>query len=279
MSLMIVSFSFQLNFSQSFINGDFENVTSVDCEYNLPDATFNKRIANVTAFGKTYFLGKQEGEADILTSGCYVEPQNGQWCIGLASDYHLYTTSDAIAIELTSNLVPDKSYKLTFYLYGNISFSDSLTNIKIGESLNNSTFGVLIDTVTPDPMGWKYVDLEFKSQQNSKFITVQNIPGTNGWNQIDNFTLSMTTSNAIVESQNTSGLNIFPNPATDFVNISVKSFDNNSTFNIIDMSGRTLLNGKLNCDYSTINIQQLPSGLYFINVISQIIQTIKLIKS
>lgn len=249
----------QTSFGQTFINGDFENNISTGCDYNLSDATFNSKISNVFAFGKTNFGGNYIGETDIQTAGCNVTPQSGSWCIGIASDYATYTTSDAVAIELTSNLVPGNSYNLSFYLFGNTTFSSILANVKVGESLTDSTFGIPIDTVAPIPNSWTLITLNFVATQSSKYITVKNIPGTNSWNQIDNFTFSnITHINSIF--QKISEVEIFPNPTSDFISIQT---DNSSKF--ISATIRNTIGELLfTTDNSIMDFSRLQSGLYYI---------------
>jgi hypothetical protein len=185
----IVWFGFSINqcLCQSFINGDFESNTSVGCEYNLIDNLFNTRISNVTAFGKGYAwaFGGYVGEIDIQTSGCNITPQNGNWCLGLSSD--TASTSDAITIELDSNLSAGINYELSFYIFGNTSFDNTLANIEVGESLSDTLFGKLISSITPETNKWKYVSMTFTAAQNSNYISVRTKAGIRGWTQIDNF--------------------------------------------------------------------------------------------
>ena len=187
----IVLFSFSINqcLCQSFINGDFEFNTSVGCDYNLTDSEFNTRISNVTAFGKGYSGAGYFGEVDIQTSGCYIIPQNGNWCLGLQSD--TAATSDAITIKLDSSLSLGITYELSFYIYGNTNFSSTTANIEIGESLTDTLFGILIDSITPDTNNWKFVSMTFTATQNSNYISVRTKVGIYGWTQIDNFSINV----------------------------------------------------------------------------------------
>ncbi|MBK9220505.1 MAG: hypothetical protein IPO16_00080 [Saprospiraceae bacterium] len=147
-------------------------------------------MPNVYAFGKTYINLKYQGEVDIQKKGCYVSPFSGNWCIGLGSDYLTYKTSDAIALELSSALIIGNKYKLSFYILGNTTFSDSIGSLLIGESNSSANFGIVIDSVHPIAMTWKEINLEFTAQQNSSFITVKNEVGINAWNQVDSFILA-----------------------------------------------------------------------------------------
>ena len=64
--------------AQTFLNGSFETNTATGCSYNLSNSAFNDLMSNVNAFSVNY------EQIDIHTSGCYVDPQDGNWCVGLA---------------------------------------------------------------------------------------------------------------------------------------------------------------------------------------------------
>ncbi|MBK9220521.1 MAG: hypothetical protein IPO16_00160 [Saprospiraceae bacterium] len=91
---------------------------------------------------------------------------------------------------MSSALIIGNKYKLSFYILGNTTFSDSIGSLLIGESNSSANFGIVIDSVHPIAMTWKEINLEFTAQQNSSFITVKNEVGINAWNQVDSFAIS-----------------------------------------------------------------------------------------
>jgi hypothetical protein len=66
---------------------------------------------------------------------------------------------------------------------------------------------------------------------------------------------------------------IFPNPANNYLNVLVKN-DVRSTYQIYDVTGKVLNYGLLNSDVNQINISDLPTGFYFIKLISSQKQSI-----
>lgn len=62
----------------------------------------------------------------------------------------------------------------------------------------------------------------------------------------------------VVES---SILNIYPNPTNSVLNIEVKE---NTNIKIVNLLGKTLAEQQLNTDINTINVSNLPSGVYYI---------------
>lgn len=60
-------------------------------------------------------------------------------------------------------------------------------------------------------------------------------------------------------------VSIYPNPATDLVHIKApKNFGSNATISLIDLNGRTLSQEKLSSELTSIDISQLPAGVYLI---------------
>ena len=60
-------------------------------------------------------------------------------------------------------------------------------------------------------------------------------------------------------------IEIYPNPAEDFLNVKINN-DRNYTINIIGIDGKIYLNKTENSN-SQINIENLSSGIYFIEII------------
>lgn len=265
--------------SQSFINGDFEINTSTDCEYNLTDVVFNKKVSNVIAFGKGFTTTNgYSGEIDIQTSGCYITPQSGNWCIGLASD--TASTSDAVAIELNTNLIAGNDYELSFHIYGNTEFQDTLANIEVGETLTDTLFGILIDSVSPDADSWKQVSLVFTANQNSNYISVQVKHGImQGWTQIDNFMINSITTSTNVYDSNSNRI-VYPNPTSTNISINFQESISSGFATLISPSGRLLREIELkNRKDVNIDLIGIPSGVYFIKIESkEVTDIIKFIK-
>ena len=64
-----------------------------------------------------------------------------------------------------------------------------------------------------------------------------------------------------------SAFSIYPNPATDAVNIKLQSEDNiGQSFLILDVTGSVVINGVLNSVITRFNVGELPSGVYVVQV-------------
>jgi hypothetical protein len=76
-------------------------------------------------------------------------------------------------------------------------------------------------------------------------------------------------------------INLFPNPAQDVVTIQLSNANTaNGSIEIINMDGKVLRTFEVNQSSTTIDIRELPAGLYFVKYITaDISKQIKLIKS
>ncbi|MCB0819605.1 MAG: T9SS type A sorting domain-containing protein [Bacteroidetes bacterium] len=243
---------------QGFINGDFENNETDTCVFNLTNSSFNSTVENVYSFGI-------EEQPDVQTDTCYVTPQSGDWCIGLSarpSGGH-----DAIALELTSSLVPDQFYELKFWTFGNTSFHPLLDSLKIGLSSQNSAFGNRIYTTLAEQSAWQEHTILFQSDSAYSFITVEMKEDFNsGWVQIDNFSISNSTG-GFADLNSYNHLQIFPNPASEVVNFKVESNTKIAQFSIFTTSGKIAFEGLItNSDGFKIDIGNLPNGVYVVKV-------------
>ncbi|HEX5624417.1 MAG TPA: T9SS type A sorting domain-containing protein [Saprospiraceae bacterium] len=254
---MLVATSLFLS-GQTLLNGDFEVNKASDCTYNLEDRDFNRHFSGVRAFGKKYiFSRKYVGESDIQTHGCYVTPQSGDWCVGIGSD----TTTDAIALSLSAKLVPGKSYRLDFYVFGNTTFVSSLATLMIGSSTNDSTFGEFIDSVAPESMNWKAATMQFTAINDGSYITVKNAR-QRGWNQVDHFVIQEVTGS---EQESYSKPLLFPNPATDNVRILLKEPGQKLSVKVYNTMGILLHQS----EEQQIDLSEFPPGMYLVEVHTQ----------
>jgi bilirubin oxidase len=73
----------------------------------------------------------------------------------------------------------------------------------------------------------------------------------------------LVTSNVGIEEQN-EGLKIFPNPTSDILTLETSFI--NSKYTVLDHTGRIVLKGILEEKISSIDVQHLSSGIYFLNV-------------
>ena len=68
------------------------------------------------------------------------------------------------------------------------------------------------------------------------------------------------------EEFDTSSLKLYPNPVLNVLNIKVDYNLINQPYNVFDSLGRVVLNGKLNDVDTSINVEQLSKGIYYIKL-------------
>ncbi|MCG2612189.1 T9SS type A sorting domain-containing protein [Flavobacterium sp. SM15] len=74
------------------------------------------------------------------------------------------------------------------------------------------------------------------------------------------------------------GIAVYPNPASDMIRIQTKNFAENKAYAVFDQFGRPVVRGALNGEETTVNINHLAKGIYFIQVGQGKNQTLKVIK-
>lgn len=83
-------------------------------------------------------------------------------------------------------------------------------------------------------------------------------------NQVDNL-IGCTAAYVKKTISNTRNPEVYPNPATDLITISVDNA-NFDTYTILNNVGQTIVNGKLTQQETQMNVKNLNPGLYFINI-------------
>ncbi|CAN5537264.1 hypothetical protein BH11BAC3_BH11BAC3_26090 [soil metagenome] len=168
------------SFCQSFLNGDFEINTAVTDRINIANITYNTLMANSTGFGST-------GNIDVIGSDTLCGPaQSGNWFIALTGG-----GTDIVSLKLSTPLLQDKSYIISFYDRTCLPFSQFSYPLEVGASDVHDQFGSLIYLTPVATTTWTLRTFLFKAPGNAQFITVKvragNTYGT--WCQLDNFSI------------------------------------------------------------------------------------------
>jgi uncharacterized protein (TIGR02145 family) len=64
----------------------------------------------------------------------------------------------------------------------------------------------------------------------------------------------------------TNSIKLYPNPVNRVLNVNIDNYLISQPYTIIDNLGRVVLNGKLNDVESTINVEQLSKGIYYLKI-------------
>ena len=193
-----------------------------------------------------------------------------------------YHANDANAWFYTQgiNLTAGTQYKIT-YEYGSRAAAAYPENLKVAFGMDNSHTAmteVLADHIgiltgsnkitseiefTPATSGVYYFGFNAHSSADQFYLYVDDISVT---------TVTLATGESIVKQN---GVNIYPNPFTDFIRIS--DVKNVVSVSIVDMSGRMVKTVK---PANEINLSSLKSGMYLINLTMKdgSVKTVKSIK-
>ena len=74
---------------------------------------------------------------------------------------------------------------------------------------------------------------------------------------------------------------VYPNPTTNYLQLEVKNTDfSNLTYQLYDLNGRLIANRKITTETSTIEAEQLPTGLFLLKVLdnNKEVKTFKIVK-
>jgi hypothetical protein len=88
------------------------------------------------------------------------------------------------------------------------------------------------------------------------------------------FTNIIEESGSDITPVNQPSLQLFPNPASDFVNLS--GLQVNETIRLFDLNGRLFISRKAASESETVPVSHLPAGLYVVRIGNG--QTVKLVK-
>jgi hypothetical protein len=159
------------------------------------------------------------------------------------SGIRLYTADSSnfsfVSIDYLIDLRTISSVTITFY-----GFRD-------GVQYNEQAFTVPDDQIGTFTLNWPAVD-EIRVASPSMYIFFDNFSiGTAGVLSVDDFT------------EDSKDVNLFPNPATDFIEIS--GLDKAETYIIYNLLGMKVQQGIV-ADRKKINITDLKSAIYFIKI-------------
>jgi fibronectin type 3 domain-containing protein len=98
-------------------------------------------------------------------------------------------------------------------------------------------------------------------------VRAKNASGVSPWSEIWSFTTVFDI--GIVELPANNNLEVFPNPAHDFITVHSAMSLAGSTYLIVDETGKQVLMGQFTGETTTINISSLTPGIYFLQAEKQ----------
>lgn len=190
--LLCITFCFSQNL---LTDGSLENHNStVNCDYNNTETAFNAHFVNLTSIPE----GIQEIDIIKNLSTCEGSaPILGDTKLILRHALNL-NKRDGFSISLTTPMITNHIYEVSWYMETMDKYSHSDGEIKIGISNSPNTFGTLVlsrssPLTPPSPAGFTLVTGTFTATSNATYLTVQ-ANATNSaipqcWIGVDGFSL------------------------------------------------------------------------------------------
>ena len=91
-----------------------------------------------------------------------------------------------------------------------------------------------------------------------------NVSGNHGVQ--DAWVMKLSNTLGILEPLNSNSFSFFPNPVTNCINLKLDIENSNQTYIIRDTLGKIITQGKISGPFTSINVEYLSGGVYFIAV-------------
>jgi bacillolysin len=240
-------------------------------------ATATETVSLTSQAAGTYYI-KVIGYSGANSATCYTIKATSTVATGCSSTYDNSTngtTAGAATIPFNTNIT------------GLINPADDIDNYKFVIT-TGGTITVTLGTLPADydlkllNSAGTQVGISQNGSTTGESITYTATAGTyyaqvygysNATNATTCYTLKVQlgtatlTGNSSPEITQTGLLKVYPNPVTDFVNVSVLgALDRQSVVNVVDVNGIIVMSAKLNNNIQRINVAALPKGVYMLKV-------------
>lgn len=146
---------------------------------------------------------------------------------------------------------------------GHVGVSDTTTVF----TLINRNNSIHLFTITTDTNGEVWICIGTDSGYESTTTLYYNL-----------INLTFTTVSGLDNNNMIKNISISPNPTSELISVKTEPILIGQTYIIIDQVGRPLLSGKLTSEVSRIDINKLPTGMYFLIIGEQEKRSFKVMK-
>lgn len=258
---------------------------SVKAQETLLETTFGTTNAELTEQAANYLIGDIDGDGDSWTF--YLDPDfatlgftgiaagSASFLVDEETEELTLTVPENILITPIVNLTDYVTAELTFKI-GGLLGQNSVMNYKLlvltEDQLTDADFDiatavpVLTDAVQASGSGNVTFDLTQYAGQNIAIVFVHTESTGIGYLLVDD--IKVTASDvAGVETNLLSKVAVYPNPATNVVNVANAGIINNVS--LADLNGRTVKSVKVgSLENAQVNISDLASGVYMMTISS-----------
>ncbi|MDP1727919.1 MAG: aryl-sulfate sulfotransferase [Bacteroidota bacterium] len=275
----------------------FNNLASAILPVSIPEGSYEIQIKNnlATVYTETFnnFFNKKSTYLDFtydqltqkdttICLGSSLQLNGSNKCGNLK--YKWSTLDSSLSINVSPKLSTTYWLEMT---HGNYRRTDSvrvnITSVPNFSILGSKTFTVPYQVMTysvpynpSNSYSWDVFNGNIISGYNTNSVNVQldNVDSiwvstqiTNAIGCINNAKITITPeskASGLIESQNRSEFNVFPNPASDNLNIS--SPYKNFQYKLVDLTGRIIMKSDVSFQQNPVqlDIRDLPNGLYML---------------
>lgn len=176
------------------------------------------------------------------------------------SDVNFITPINGILAGSTNNMKVEKNAD-DVLIDWNTNNNDLVDHYEIERKQENGSFktvGMIMSDNTQKEMQFEFKDKNVPKDVNLYYrIKIQGTDNSVSYSDIKMIRSGSAQGNAII---------MYPNPATDIVNFRLINTAGNFVYRIYSSDGRMLMNGNISSSNPQINISQLKTGSYFVDI-------------
>ena len=294
---MSTMFSNATSFNQNISSWDVSNVTDMYAmfygaqAFNQPIGTWdvsnvtimNTMFTNATSFNQpigSWNVGNVTNMNTMFFSATSFNQPIGSWNVGNVTNMStMFKAASSFNQPIGSWNVSNVTNMFEMFAFAT-AFNQNISSWDVSNVTNMSTmfYDVGLSTNNYDALliGWSTISPNetplqpnvFFSGGNSKYCNGASarasIISTYGWTITD---AGLDCTSLDIETFDTISLKLYPNPVLSILNVKVESNLINQAYDVVDGLGRVVLKGKLNDVDTTINVEQLSKGIYYLKVL------------
>jgi surface protein len=289
-------FSNATSFNQNISSWDVSNVTDMYAmfygaqAFNQPIGTWdvsnvtimNTMFTNATSFNQpigSWNVGNVTNMNTMFFSATSFNQPIGSWNVGNVTNMStMFKAASSFNQPIGSWNVSNVTNMFEMFAFAT-AFNQNISSWDVSNVTNMSTmfYDVGLSTNNYDALliGWSTISPNetplqpnvFFSGGNSKYCNGAtaraSIISSYGWTITD---AGLDCTSLDTETFDAISIKLYPNPVINILNVKVDSNLNNQPYTIIDGLGRVILSGNLEEVETTINVEQLSNGIYYLKV-------------
>lgn len=227
-----------------------------------PAVTVNLINTNVTCYGG------MNGAAFVTASGG-IPGYTYQWSNGTGAETVTGLSAGNYAVTVTDSLNCTVADVVTISEPDEIQFAISSTNTLSGQSTGSISLSGITGGVAPYSIQWSNGATQGNILNLAAGVYGVTVSDANGCNKSVNVIINEETATGINENEKPVTFSIYPNPAVDKAVLYFEENPEGYTYHFRNAVGQLVLTGKAPGVQHTVDVTNLPNGVYTIEIISE----------